>query len=47
MAHVLYRFYGATGQLLYVGITMNPVQRFRSHRGTKDWWCEHYQGLIR
>lgn len=47
--HVLYRFYGATGQLLYVGITMNPPQRFRAHRGSKDWWgdvvgitLEHY-----
>ena len=38
MAHVLYRFYSATGQLLYVGITMNPAQRFRSHRDTKTWW---------
>lgn len=38
MAHVLYRFYSATGQLLYVGITMNPSQRFKSHRDTKDWW---------
>lgn len=50
MAHVLYRFYSATGQLLYVGITMNPAQRFQSHRGTKDWWSdvvgitlEHYE----
>lgn len=49
MAHVLYRFYSDTGQLLYVGITMNPAQRFKSHRGTKDWWgdvsgisIEHY-----
>lgn len=37
-AHVLYRFYSATGQLLYVGITMNPPQRFKSHRDTKEWW---------
>lgn len=40
MAHVLYRFYSATGQLLYVGITMNPAQRFKSHRKSKDWWSE-------
>lgn len=38
--HVLYRFYSVTGQLLYVGITMNPVQRFKSHKGTKDWWAD-------
>lgn len=38
MAHVLYRFYSDTGQLLYVGITMDPGQRFRSHKKKKDWW---------
>lgn len=37
-AHVLYRFYSATGQLLYVGITMSPPDRFKSHRKTKEWW---------
>lgn len=38
--HVLYRFYSATGQLLYVGITMSPPDRFKSHRDTKEWWAE-------
>lgn len=38
--HVLYRFFSATGQLLYVGITMNPPQRFKNHRDSKDWWGE-------
>ena len=36
--HVLYRFYSATGQLLYVGITMNPPRRFKGHSGDKEWW---------
>lgn len=40
MSHVLYRFYSATGQLLYVGITANPPTRFKAHRHTKDWWSE-------
>lgn len=40
MSHVLYRFYSATGQLLYVGITANPPTRFKAHRRTKDWWSE-------
>lgn len=40
MTHVLYRFYSATGQLLYVGITANPPMRFKAHRHTKDWWPE-------
>lgn len=39
-SHVLYRFYDAAGQLLYVGITCNPPQRFREHRDSKDWWTE-------
>lgn len=38
--HVLYRFYSATGQLLYVGITMNPPARWKKHRESKDWWGE-------
>lgn len=38
--HVLYRFYSATGQLLYVGITVNPPARWKKHRESKEWWCE-------
>lgn len=38
--HVLYRFFSSTGQLLYIGITMNPPQRFKAHQGDKDWWTE-------
>lgn len=40
MSHVLYRFYSATGQLLYIGITANPPARFGQHRSDKDWWSE-------
>lgn len=36
--HILYRFYTAEDDLLYVGITCNPAGRFREHRGSKDWW---------
>jgi hypothetical protein len=36
-AHVLYRFYSATGVLLYVGITVNPPLRFADHRA-REWW---------
>ena len=38
--HVLYRFYDTSGDLLYVGITADPVSRWRSHRGEKPWWHE-------
>lgn len=39
-AHVLYRFYAADDQLLYIGITADPPVRFRSHGATKRWWAE-------
>lgn len=38
--HVLYRFFDHAGQLLYVGITTNIVQRWSEHRGTKRWWTD-------
>lgn len=37
-SHALYRFYSATGQLLYVGITSNPGSRFKQHQQDKPWW---------
>lgn len=36
--HVLYRFYSAKGQLLYVGITNDPNRRFTEHGIEKPWW---------
>lgn len=36
--HVLYRMFDEDGVLLYVGITDDPVTRFRGHRGIKSWW---------
>lgn len=39
-SHVLYRFYSATGQLLYIGVTNSPPARFSGHRQNKDWWNE-------
>lgn len=38
--NVLYRFFSRTGQLLYVGITMNPPERFKAHSQTKVWWAQ-------
>lgn len=40
IAQALYRFFDASGELLYVGITMNPVGRWASHRTEKPWWSE-------
>lgn len=39
-AHMLYRFYDADDVLLYVGITMNPSQRWANHREEKAWWSD-------
>lgn len=36
--HALYRFYDDSGQLLYVGITANPGQRWTQHAHAKPWW---------
>jgi hypothetical protein len=38
--HALYRFYDATGTLLYIGITADPGSRWRSHAHDKPWWHE-------
>jgi predicted GIY-YIG superfamily endonuclease len=38
--HVLYRAFDAKGQLLYVGITMNPGSRFAQHSEKKPWWVD-------
>lgn len=34
----LYRMVGHDGELLYVGITRNPVERWRCHARTRQWW---------
>ena len=39
-SHALYRFYSDSGQLLYVGITNNPGNRFSQHETDKPWWHE-------
>ena len=38
--HALYRFFDATGALLYVGITLNPGARWTTHSKEKPWWAE-------
>lgn len=36
--HALYRFYSPSGQLLYVGITVDPGNRWKAHAKSKPWW---------
>lgn len=38
--HCLYRFFDSDGDLLYVGITMNPAARWPKHSSGKHWWTE-------
>jgi len=38
--HCLYRFFDVEGELLYVGITMNPSSRWKAHGRDKAWWTE-------
>lgn len=47
--HALYRFYGAGGTLLYIGITNSIPVRLKKHNADKAWWTgvadikvEHY-----
>lgn len=47
--HALYRFYGAGGTLLYIGITNHLPRRLGQHHDEKAWWhgvsevkVEHY-----
>lgn len=39
-SQVLYRFWSDADELLYVGITARPWERWKQHRGEKPWWDE-------
>lgn len=41
--NVLYRILNGDGELLYVGATVNPAQRFVTHSATQPWWGEAAQ----
>lgn len=34
----LYRTWDAAGMLLYIGITGDPIERWRKHARKKPWW---------
>lgn len=38
--HILYRFFNASGELLYIGVTQDPQARFKSHQYDKSWFSE-------
>ena len=37
---VLYRLRANSGELLYIGISSNPLDRWWQHSRTKSWWHE-------
>lgn len=39
-SQVLYRFWNCADELLYVGITARPWERWKQHRSEKAWWEE-------
>jgi predicted GIY-YIG superfamily endonuclease len=39
-SQVLYRFWSDADELLYVGITARPWERWKQHRAEKPWWEE-------
>lgn len=38
--HCLYRLYDDLGDLLYIGIAVNPARRFIEHQSRSAWWLE-------
>lgn len=38
--YTLYRFFGANEELLYIGLTAAPWDRWRAHSRDKAWWTE-------
>jgi hypothetical protein len=36
--HILYRCFDADGELLYIGITNDPGNRFNLHASATPWW---------
>lgn len=36
----VYRLYACDGTLLYVGVTNDPLRRWKQHAASKDWWDE-------
>jgi predicted GIY-YIG superfamily endonuclease len=39
LPHTLYRFHDAAGRLLYIGIAVDFLQRWRKHR-RREWWSQ-------
>lgn len=36
----VYRLYACDGTLLYIGVTNDPLRRWKQHAATKSWWTE-------
>ncbi|MCK9496146.1 MAG: GIY-YIG nuclease family protein [Dehalococcoidia bacterium] len=42
----IYKFWSATDELLYVGITSRGLQRWQEHMATKPWWEEVHHATV-
>ena len=42
----VYRFYDNRDQLLYVGVAVDVVSRWRYHQGWSTWWPLHHRSEV-
>ena len=40
MKTTVYRYFDAAGELLYIGVTKNLIDRQDAHQNTKSWWSD-------
>lgn len=38
--HAVYRVFNPQGELLYIGLSVNPPHRFKAHRRHSAWWAQ-------
>lgn len=44
--NAVYRFYDAQDRLLYIGVSMNLLARWKAHDRQKDWWRQVVRATI-
>lgn len=45
-ATAVYRFFGASSRLLYVGIAYDPAERWKQHAASAAWWKDAVDNTI-
>ncbi len=46
LPHVVYRAYGISGELIYVGVTYNLHHRIKGHESASWWWNEEVHQVV-